>query len=143
MVRKAVHKLTKEEFAVKVIKKSQLDKKEVEKIKMEAEILGRVSPSIHCQCNAVHRSITPTSSGCKGSLRVSLESTFSWSCKHHCCSELLNYPRLSGGELFTRIAHQGAFDEAQAAGIIRSIAEAVNYMHDIGIVHRDLKFDCD
>ena len=45
----------------------------------------------------------------------------------------------TGGELFDRIVKQGSFTEKQASGVIRKVAEAVHYLHTLGVVHRDLK----
>lgn len=44
-----------------------------------------------------------------------------------------------GGELFDRILAKGSYFERDAANLVRSITEAVAYLHDNGIVHRDLK----
>lgn len=44
-----------------------------------------------------------------------------------------------GGELFDRIYSKGSFYERDAAKIIKSITDAVEYLHRHGIVHRDLK----
>lgn len=44
-----------------------------------------------------------------------------------------------GGELFDRICAKGSYYERDAANLVRSITEAVAYLHDNGIVHRDLK----
>jgi calcium-dependent protein kinase len=45
----------------------------------------------------------------------------------------------SGGELFERIQRNTSFSEKMAAGLMRQILGAVNYLHERGIVHRDLK----
>ena len=50
-----------------------------------------------------------------------------------CCS------RVTGGELFDRILEKGSYTEKDASNLIRQILEAVDYMHDKGVVHRDLK----
>lgn len=47
--------------------------------------------------------------------------------------------RVTGGELFDRILAKGSYTERDASKLIKQILEAVDYMHDQGIVHRDLK----
>jgi len=48
-------------------------------------------------------------------------------------------PSVSGGELFDRIVEKGFYTERDASKLIRQILDAVKYLHDMGIVHRDLK----
>lgn len=51
--------------------------------------------------------------------------------------------KYSGGELFDKIVEntspEGCFSEARAARIMKSLLEAVHYLHQKGIVHRDIK----
>lgn len=47
--------------------------------------------------------------------------------------------RVSGGELFDRIVEKGFYTERDASQLIQQILDAVKYLHDMGIVHRDLK----
>lgn len=47
--------------------------------------------------------------------------------------------RVTGGELFDRIVEKGHFSERDASELVRKILEATQYLHSIGIVHRDLK----
>lgn len=46
---------------------------------------------------------------------------------------------VTGGELFDRIVEKGSYTEKDASDLIRQVLEAVNYMHEQGVVHRDLK----
>ncbi|RZC36561.1 calcium/calmodulin-dependent protein kinase type 1 [Asbolus verrucosus] len=46
---------------------------------------------------------------------------------------------VTGGELFDRIVEKGSYTEKDAADLIRQVLEAVDYMHEQGVVHRDLK----
>lgn len=48
---------------------------------------------------------------------------------------------MEGGELFNRIQDRAdsAFTEREASGIIRSICQAIEYLHSVKIAHRDLK----
>ena len=45
----------------------------------------------------------------------------------------------SGGELFDRILEKGKFSEHTASKIMHKILSALNYMHEAGVCHRDLK----
>lgn len=49
------------------------------------------------------------------------------------------FDRVSGGELFDRIVEKGFYTEMDASRLIRQVLDAVNYLHTMGIVHRDLK----
>lgn len=53
-------------------------------------------------------------------------------------STITNF-RVTGGELFDRIVEKGSYTEKDASDLIRQVLEAVGYMHDQGVVHRDLK----
>lgn len=46
---------------------------------------------------------------------------------------------VQGGDLFDFVARHNSLTEAQGSQCLRSIFQAVSYLHRIGIVHRDLK----
>ncbi|KAA6390816.1 MAG: putative Calcium/calmodulin-dependent protein kinase type 1 [Streblomastix strix] len=48
---------------------------------------------------------------------------------------------VTGGELLNRITIQGSYSERDASLIMLSLFQAIKYMHDRGIAHRDLKLD--
>ena len=41
--------------------------------------------------------------------------------------------------MFDRIIAKGNYTERDASNLIRQVLDAVNYLHKLGIVHRDLK----
>eukprot|EP00002_Diphylleia_rotans_P030548 TRINITY_DN6288_c0_g1_i6.p1 TRINITY_DN6288_c0_g1~~TRINITY_DN6288_c0_g1_i6.p1 ORF type:complete len:498 (+),score=126.06 TRINITY_DN6288_c0_g1_i6:52-1545(+) len=45
----------------------------------------------------------------------------------------------AGGEVFDRLATQGAYTEAEARTILAQVLDAVAHLHSLGIAHRDLK----
>ena len=47
--------------------------------------------------------------------------------------------RVTGGELFDDIVKRVKYTEADASKIIHKILEAVSYLHEKKIAHRDLK----
>jgi len=49
--------------------------------------------------------------------------------------------RLEGGELFDRVTAIGRFTEKDAQDTIYQILVAINYIHCMGIVHRDIKLE--
>lgn len=98
-------------FAVKIIDKTALKGKE-DSLENEIKVLRRLR----------HPNI------------VQLLETYEDKSKVYLVMELV-----TGGELFDRIVEKGSYTEKDAADLIRQVLEAVDYMHEQGVVHRDLK----
>lgn len=110
VVKKVIHKISKDERAVKIIPKSKI--KNVERFKSEVDILRTVD----------HPNI------------VKLYEWFEDINNMYLVMELC-----TGGELFDRITAEGHFTEKQGAIIFHQILNALHYCHKKKIVHRDLK----
>lgn len=108
-VRKAIHKITGQTRAVKIIKKQDQDKNQFHN---EVNILAKLS----------HPNI------------VQIYEYFEDKSNFYIISEFC-----SGGELFEKISEKGQFSEKDAAYILKQILSAVCYLHSNEIVHRDLK----
>lgn len=100
-----------EMYAVKIIDKKALKGKE-DSLENEIKVLRRLT----------HPNI------------VQLLETYEDKQKVYLIMELV-----TGGELFDRIVEKGSYTEKDASDLIRQVLEAVNYMHEQGVVHRDLK----
>lgn len=110
-VRRCFRKSDRLEAAVKIIRKRDLNKKELGTLDREANILEKAD---HHNC-------------------VRLFDIFDT--KHHL---YLVMEICTGGELFDAICEQN-FTEKDAAKVVKQITEALIYLHQQGIVHRDLK----
>lgn len=113
-VRECLHKATGEKYAVKTIDKSRVSR--LDHIRREIELLSSVDhPRIMKMVDCYEDADTV-----------------------HIVTE-----RYTGGELFDRIVDNtsdyGCLPEHQAVEIIKSLLEAVQYLHSKDIVHRDIK----
>ena len=108
-VRKAVHKQTGQERAIKIFKKRGQDER---KLLLEVNILSKLT----------HPNI------------MEIYEFYEDKANFYIVSELCK-----GGELFDKITEKGCFKEAEACPIMLQIVSAICYSHSNRIVHRDLK----
>ena len=47
----------------------------------------------------------------------------------------------TGGELYTKLWERGSFTESDASRIIAIVLDSVKYLHENGVVHRDIKVE--
>lgn len=118
-------------YAVKIIDKKALKGKE-ESLENEIRVLRRFSANHQNDAAAA----TDPQSGNRLTHPniVQLYETYEDKSKIYLVMELV-----TGGELFDRIVEKGSYTEKDASDLIRQILEAVDYMHEQGVVHRDLK----
>lgn len=77
---------------------------------------------------------------CKNPTSTIFTIVFPFHLSHHATTIIHKHKhRVTGGELFDRIVEKGSYTEKDASGLIRQVLEAVDYMHEQGVVHRDLK----
>ncbi|OMJ84861.1 hypothetical protein SteCoe_13916 [Stentor coeruleus] len=111
-VRKAYHKISKSERAIKSIDISNCKEEDIQKLLKEVSILKLLDHPNIIRIFEVYRSLT----------------------KLYIVTEIC-----TGGELFHRIKHMKKFSENQAAKYMLEIISAVMHCHQRGVVHRDLK----
>lgn len=112
---------THKHFAVKIIDKKILKGKE-DSLENEIKVLQKFSGDGSSDQRIAHPNI------------VQLFETYEDKAKVYLVMELV-----TGGELFDRIVEKGSYTEKDASHLIRQVLEAVDYMHEQGVVHRDLK----
>ena len=112
VVKRGVRKADQHPFAVKIIKKSKLNADELAVVHDEVEIMHKIQ---HVNC-------------------VQLFEMFETNKKIYMVMELL-----TGGELFDRIVSKGSYSEKEASEVVANVTSAIQYLHNTGIVHRDLK----
>ncbi|XP_075164691.1 calcium/calmodulin-dependent protein kinase I [Haematobia irritans] len=117
-------------YAVKIIDKKALKGKE-ESLENEIRVLRRFSANHHNNDTAAE---SRTGERLTHPNIVQLYETYEDKSKIYLVMELV-----TGGELFDRIVEKGSYTEKDASDLIRQILEAVDYMHEQGVVHRDLK----
>jgi len=113
IVREAIHIVTEQPFACKIINKKLIEGREY-LVRNEIAVLKRISSG--------HPNI------------VALRDYFETPRNLYLCFDLC-----TGGELFDRICSKGSYYEADAAALVRTIFTAISYIHAANIIHRDLK----
>lgn len=108
-VKKAIHKKTGQERAIKILKKADQDEN---RLFLEVEILSKLS---HPNIMQIYEFFD--------------DNKYFYIVSEYC----------QGGELFDKIIEKGSFTENMAALIMKQILSAINYCHTNNIVHRDLK----
>lgn len=104
--------VTRDRFAIKIINKESYDVREMQFVMREVKIMMKIA----------HENI------------VNTYDIFD-SMKHlHLVIEYME-----GGELFDIIADQGHLSEQQASQVVREIIKGVDYLHDVGVIHCDIK----
>ncbi|GAB0087193.1 NIM1 [Sergentomyia squamirostris] len=111
-VKLAVHQLTRDSVAIKVVDRSRLDARAL-------RMLSREVTTLEC---VHHPNILRLFEVVETLNRVHLVTEF-----------------ISGGELYHRLINEGPIQEQQASKLFRQLLSAVRHMHNLGFVHRDIK----
>lgn len=111
-VKKAVRRSDKMTVAVKIIDKAVLEKRDLDSLHEEVEIMNKVD---HPNC-------------------VKLIEMFETPTHLYLVMELL-----AGGELYDRIILRKTHTEPEAALMLQQVGSALKHLHSLGVTHRDLK----
>ncbi|XP_063235221.1 serine/threonine-protein kinase NIM1-like [Bacillus rossius redtenbacheri] len=111
-VKMAVHQLTREQVAVKILDKSRLEQKTR---RMLAREIATMEAIHHPNIIRLYEVVETYS-------KIYL---------------VMEYAR--GGELFNKVTSSGRFSEPEARPLFAQIVSAVEYMHDHNFIHRDIK----
>lgn len=112
VVRRGIHKYTKEQFAIKTVNR--------EKLSYDDEVLLLDEISILRELEHDHI--------------VRLYEVYKEQKYYYLVTELLE-----GGELFDRIVSKESYNEKEARNVCKTLFDALAYCHQKNIAHRDLK----
>jgi len=112
VVKKAKHKKTGTQFAIKFIEKKYVDKNDLLLLGREIDIMKKVNHANVLKLQEVYET----------------DETIA-----------LIMELVDGGELFYKIVEKGNYSEKDAVKIVRQMIQGVEYLHAQGIAHRDLK----
>jgi calcium/calmodulin-dependent protein kinase I len=113
-VYEATHNESKNVYAAKIAKKKGLDEEDLFALKDEIAVMSELKHDNILQLHEVYED--------KTGFYVVME-------------------KMNGGELFDRIVQKKYYNEKEARDIIKTLLEAIQYMHEKKIAHRDLKPD--
>lgn len=111
-VKKCTHSATKQVYAAKMLIKAKMDEEDLKALVDEVQIMQRIK----------HPNL------------ISLVDFYDEEDVYILVQELA-----TGGELFDRIVKDVCYSEEKARKYVKTLAQAVGYLHDNDIVHRDLK----
>ncbi|CAG9798671.1 unnamed protein product [Chironomus riparius] len=111
-VKKAVHLLTKDKVAIKIVDRSRLDSKNLRMLSREVSTLECVQHPYILRLFEVVETLG----------RVHLITEY-----------------IPGGELYYKIVQNGIYSEDKASIMFKQVSLAVQHMHHLGYVHRDIK----
>jgi len=111
VVKLGIHKVSKEEVAIKIIEKKNVEQ-DLHRLATEMQVLKSVD----------HPNI------------IKLKEIFETDTMLYIVTEVV-----TGGELFDRIVEKGSYSERDAAVLIKKLVTSLEYLHAKNIVHRDLK----
>mmetsp|Transcript_7288 Transcript_7288/g.15140 ORF Transcript_7288/g.15140 Transcript_7288/m.15140 type:complete len:464 (-) Transcript_7288:151-1542(-) len=117
-VKVGVHRESKQEYAVKIISKDRLSRKDKTHLMDEVSILQSLK----------HHRIVSLVDYFDGEMDVVPAPNY-----------YLVMDLVEGGELFDRVVERSSYTEADARLLCRILLGAMEYMHGKGIAHRDLK----